>query len=99
MPFKSSFCGGHRAVTYLLVCILSIMQSVLAPSRPLTFEKIQRRAAALGAHHAAVQDQVGVATQHADQHGMEACEQAGLGPGPPSAGGKVASTRTVAVGG
>ena len=39
-------------------------------------------APALGAHRAGVQDQVGVAAQHADQHGMDLCQHAGLGPMP-----------------
>ena len=34
------------------------------------------RAATLGAHGTAVQDQVGVTAQHADQHGMDAGQQA-----------------------
>jgi hypothetical protein len=37
-------------------------------------------ATALGAHGTGVEDQVGVAAPHADQHGMDAGQQAGLGP-------------------
>lgn len=37
-------------------------------------------AAPLGARHAAVQDQVGVAVPHADPHGVDAGQQARLGP-------------------
>src|SRR4051794_6922540 len=36
--------------------------------------------AALGAYRAAIEDQVGMATQHADQQGVDLRQQAGLGP-------------------
>ena len=51
-----------------------------SPLGPVRRVQAGERAAALGARHADVQDQVGVAAQHADQYGVDAGQHARLGP-------------------
>ena len=51
-----------------------------APLGPVRRIRAGEVAPALGAHGTGVEDQVGVAAQHADQHGVDAGQQARLGP-------------------
>src|SRR3954451_24415604 len=62
-----------------------ILRALLGPVRRIGPGEI---APAFGAHRAAIQDQVGVAPQHADQHGVHLGQQAHPGPAcePPAQG-------------